>query len=318
MIYIGAKDVSNTLGYRELVEELRGIYRADDMFANRQLFDLKSLTDVSGTCMAVMPAFGPGHDITTKIFTLFPENRDKGLPTIAAVILVFDSNNGELKAVVDGTEVTKRRTAAMCALASSFLSRANSESLVVCGSGALAPHAALAHAAVRPIKSVEIWARRPDAAAETADVVRRERPDLSVSVSQDLPKSCSEADIVSCQTSASDPIVFGEWIRPGTHLDFVGSHDPEKRECDDEVARKARIFVDVMETAMREAGDILIPIANGTIQKTDVLADFSDLCRGTVPGRLSDDEITLFKSTGSALADMAAAELTVRNMMTTE
>jgi 1-pyrroline-2-carboxylate reductase [NAD(P)H] len=313
VIYVTAEDVSKALGYDELVTELQSVYSADGMFANRQLFDLTSLNDVQGTCMAVMPAFGPGHDITTKVFTLFPDNRDKGLATITAVILVFDSGDGTLKAVVDGTEVTARRTAAMCALASKFLSREDSETVLVCGAGVLAPHAALAHAAVRKIKNIEIWARRIEAAQETADKVRSERPDLNVSVSQNLPESCANADIVSCQTSASDPIVLGKWIAPGTHLDFVGSHDPNKRECDDEVVRNARIFVDVMETAMREAGDLLIPIANGTIQETDILGDFSDLCRGDVSGRLRDDEITVFKSTGSALADMAAAELAVRN-----
>ncbi len=238
------------------------------------------------------------------------------MPTITAVILVFYSSNGDIKAVVDGTDVTKRRTSSMCALASYYLSRKDSERLLVCGSGALAPHAALAHAAVRPIKFVEIWARRSDAAAETAAAVSAERPDLTVTVSGDLPASCAKADIVSCQTSAADPIVFGEWINSGTHLDFVGSHDPGRRESDDEVVRKARIFVDVMETAMREAGDILIPIANGTILESDVLGDLSDLCRGSTAGRQSDDEITVFKSTGSALADMAAAELAVRNSAT--
>ena len=312
MINIGAEDVAAALDYAELVEELRGIYRSDGMFANRELFDLTSLNGVDGTCMAVMPAFGPGHDITTKVFTLFPDNRAKGLPTVTAVILVFDSENGDIKAVVDGTEVTRRRTAALCALASSYLSREDSERLLVCGAGALAPHAALAHAAVRPIKSVEIWARRPEAAAETVAIISAERTDLSVTVSADLAQSCSQADIVSCQTSASEPLIFGEWIQPGTHLDFVGSHDPDKRECDDEVARRSTIFVDVMETAMREAGDLLIPIRSGVIKETDVVADLSDLCRGKVVGRTSADELTMFKSTGSALADMAAAELAVR------
>ena len=312
MIFVGEEDVRNALGYKELVEEFRRIYCADDMYANRELFDLKSLGSASGTCMAVMPAYGPGHDISTKIFTLFPSNRAKGLPTITAVIIVFDSENGELKAVVDGTEVTKRRTSAMCALASSYMSREDSESLLVCGSGALAPQAALAHATIRPIKKIEIWARKSDAAAETASIVRSERPDVTISVSKDLKESCARADIVSCQTSASDPIVFGDWISPGTHLDFVGSHEPQKRECDDEVVRNARIIVDVMETAMREAGDILIPIANGTIKKSDVLGDLSDLCRSNIRGRLNSEDITVFKSTGSALADMAAAELAVR------
>ncbi|MBJ89160.1 MAG: ornithine cyclodeaminase [Woeseia sp.] len=313
MIFIGEEDVRHVLGYKELVEELRHMYCADNMYAGRELLDLQSLGSASGTCMGLMPAYGPGHDITTKIFTLFPSNQAKGLPTITAVIIVFDSETGELTAVVDGIEVTKRRTSAMCALASTYMSREDSKSLLVCGSGALAPHAALAHAVVRPIKKIEIWARRPDAAAETANIVRADRPDIDISVSRDLKDSCSRADIVSCQTSASYPIIFGDWISPGTHLDFVGSHDPQKRECDDEVVRKGRIIVDVMETSMREAGDILIPIANGTIKKSDVLGDLSDLCRSRVLGRQTTDDITVFKSTGSSLADMAAAELAVRN-----
>ena len=314
MRYIGSEEVADALPYGELVESLREIYCAEGMTAKRDLIDLEQMSETEGTCMAFMPAWGPGHDLTIKIFTLFPGNRKKGLPTINAVIFVFDPLNGAPKAIIDGTEITRRRTAGMCALAADYLARPDSKHLLVCGAGALAPHAALAHASVRPIEFIKIWARRPEAAESVAEFVRSQRDDIEVSVAGDLPAACRHADIVSCQTSSPEPVIFGKWIEAGTHMDFVGSHDPEKRECDDEAARKSRIYVDVMETAMKEAGDVLIPLKSGVITKSQIVGDLSDLTRKKVQGRMSADEITLFKSTGSALADMAAAELVVRNL----
>jgi len=313
MRYLGPQEVADGLPYGDLLESLRRIYQADGMTAKRELIDLKGLSDAEGTCMAFMPAWGPGHDLTTKIFTLFPNNRDKGLPTIHATILVFDPFNGSLKAIVDGTEVTRRRTACMSALAADYLARQDSSRLLVCGAGALAPHAALALATIRPIDCIEVWARRQKAAESVVEFLRSQRSELEVRVAVDLAESCRQADIVSCQTSSPSPIVFGDWITAGTHMDFVGSHEPDKRECDDEVARNSKIYVDVMETAMREAGDILIPLKKGVITREQIVGDLSDLTRGIVSGRTSDEEITLFKSTGSSLADMAAAELVVKN-----
>ena len=313
MLYIDSDAVKRALPYAETVAALRRIYAEKSLEARREWVDISGVNGVEGTCMAYMPAFGPGHDITSKIFTLFPDNKARGLPTINAVVLVFDAGTGQLKALVDGTELTRRRTAAMCALASTYLSREDSRTLTVCGSGALAPHAALAHAAVRPIDKIGIWARNPQAAADVVARVKSERPDIAAFVVDDLARACAHSDLVSCQTSSPDPLVFGDWIAPGTHLDFVGSHDPNKRECDDKTASISRIYVDVMESAMREAGDILIPIANGAIKASDVLGDLSDLCRENVVGRTSAEQITMFKSTGSALADMAAAELAVKN-----
>ncbi len=313
MRYIGPQEVADGLPYSDLVESLREIYQVDGMTAKRDLIDLQELSDTDGTCMAFMPAWGPGHDLTTKIFTLFPTNREKGLPTIHAVIFVFDSSNGLLKAIVDGTEVTRRRTACMSALAADYLARQDSSQLLVCGAGALAPHAALAHASVRPIECIEVWARREEAAESVVEFLRSQRGELEISVATDLSEACRRADIVTCQTSSPNPIVFGDWITAGTHMDFVGSHDPNKRECDDEVARISKIYVDVMETAMREAGDILIPSKSGVITEAQIIGDLSDLTRRIVNGRTNDEEITLFKSTGSSLADMAAAELAVKN-----
>ena len=311
MQFIDADATARALPYDRLVERLREMYRNDRMTARRELISLESLHGDPGACMAVMPAFGPGHDISTKIFTLLPQNAGRGLATVHAVIAVFDGETGVPKAVVDGTEVTRRRTAAMCALAADYLARRNSERLVVCGAGALAPHAALAHASIRPIRQIGIWARRPEAAAAVVETVAAERGDIVVEAVADLPQACREADIVSCQTSASEPVVSGEWIRPGTHMDFVGSHDADKRECDDEAVRRSYIYVDVMESALREAGDILIPMKAGVIGREDIRGDLSDLCRETVPGRFADDQVTLYKSTGSSLADLAGAELAV-------
>jgi ornithine cyclodeaminase len=313
MRYIGPQEVADGLPYSDLVESLREIYQADGMTAKRDLINLQELSDTEGTCMAFMPAWGPGHDLTTKIFTLFPTNREKGLPTIHAVIFVIDSSNGMLKAIVDGTEVTRRRTACMSALAADYLARQDSSQLLVCGAGALAPHAASAHVSVRPIEIIEVWARREEAAESVVEFLRSQHGELDINVAADLSDACRRADIVTCQTSSPNPIVFGDWITAGTHMDFVGSHDPNKRECDDEVARISKIYVDVMETAMREPGDILIPLKSGVITEAQIIGDLSDLTRRIVNGRTNDEEITLFKSTGSSLADMAAAELAVKN-----
>ena len=313
MNYIDPDSVAKALPYNELLEGLREIYRVEGMSAKRDLVDLEQINNTKGTCMAFMPAWGPGHDLTTKIFTLFPDNPKLGLPTINALIFVFDPTTGRPKAIVDGTEVTRRRTACMSALAADYLARADSKHLVVCGAGALAPHAAMAHACVRPIESIGIWARRTDAAESVVEYLRSQRKDLEIYVVSDLPEACRRADIVSSQTSSPDPIVFGKWINPGTHMDFVGSHDPDRRECDDEAVRISKIYVDVMETAMKEAGDILIPLRSGAIDRAQIIGDLSDLTRERVAGREEDSEVTLFKSTGSSLADLAAAELVVKN-----
>ena len=312
MFFIDAEKIQKHLVYQELVSALREIYATPNMKAHRHLHYMPELSDDSGVCMAAMPAWGPGHNIGTKVFTVFPNNKTEELPTVQAVVLVFDGKTGTPKAVVDGTELTLRRTASMSALATDLLARRDSYRLLVCGSGALAPHAALAHACVRPISHVEIWARRTEAAERVVNYLRTQRPDIQISVAENLEKAAGLADIVSCQTSAKDPFVFGKWIKPGTHIDLVGSHSPNARECDDELVAKSKVYVDVMETALQESGDIIIPMNNGSISRSDIHGDLSDLCGQRVPGRDTEQQITLYKSSGSALADLAAAELVVQ------
>ncbi|MEM7281126.1 MAG: ornithine cyclodeaminase family protein [Pseudomonadota bacterium] len=312
MLSISAQDIRARLTYPELVAALESTYAEPSMAAHRHLHYLPELGGEDGICMATMPAWGKGHDIGTKIFTYFPENNQRNTPTVQAVVLIFDGKNGKPKAIVDGTELTLWRTASMSALASKLLSRTDASRLLLCGSGALAPHAALAHASIRPIQDIMVWARRRSAAEATAESLRHARPDIHVSVATDLSQAVPQADIVSCQTSAKEPFLRGEWIRPGSHVDLAGSHSPKARECDDETIRMSKVYMDVMQNAETESGDVIIPIQNGVVDRKHILGDLSDLCSKRVDGRTHPDDVTTYKSSGSALADLAAAELIVK------
>jgi 1-pyrroline-2-carboxylate reductase [NAD(P)H] len=205
--------------------------------------------------------------------------------------------------------VTYWRTAAVSALAARYLAREDAQRLVVCGTGNLAPYVTLAHATVRPIESVVIWGRTPEKAERTAAAVRAERPDLDVQAAQDLERAVREADVVSCVTGSHEPLVLGDWVQPGTHTDFIGNHERDGRECDTELVVKARVHVDSRANVLNEAGEILIPIEEGRFEADRIVGELAELCSGAVPGRTSDDEITLFKSVGTALSDLAAARL---------
>ena len=186
------------------------------------------------------------------------------------------------------------------------------------GTGALAPQLIRVHAKVRPIEEVAIWGRRPDQAASLARELSASLPQalarpIAVRAVADRRQAVGEADIISCATLSSTPLVEGAWLRPGQHVDLVGAYTPKMRESDDEAVRRARVYVDTRAGALKEGGDIVQPLANGTIAETDVIADLYELARGQRAGRAPGDatSITLFKSVGAALEDLAAAELAV-------
>jgi ornithine cyclodeaminase len=173
------------------------------------------------------------------------------------------------------------------------------------GAGALAPHLVRAHASVRPIRQVAIWNRGAERARALASALAP--TGLEISIADDLESAVRQADIVSTATLSGEPLVRGAWLKPGTHVDCVGAYRPTMRETDDEVVRRARIFVDTRTGAFGEAGDILLPLQAGIITKAAVLGDLFDLTRGAAQGRQSPQEITLFKSVGAAIEDLAAA-----------
>jgi ornithine cyclodeaminase len=172
------------------------------------------------------------------------------------------------------------------------------------GAGALAPHLIAAHAAVRPIREVVVWNRTAEAARRLAASL--DRPGLSVTASDDREAAVGGADIVSAATMTRDPLVRGAHLKLGTHVDLVGAFTPEMREADDEAVRRATVFVDT-RAGMRESGDIAEPLASGALTEAGIAGDLHELARGAVPGRRSADEITLFKSVGNAIEDLAAA-----------
>jgi 1-pyrroline-2-carboxylate reductase [NAD(P)H] len=257
---------------------------------------------------ALLPAWSDDV-VGVKAFTYLPENAGKGNEVLHANVLLFDRRSGVPLALVEGRSVTFWRTAAMTALAADYLARRDAARLLVCGTGNLAPYLALAHTAIRPIREIGIWGRNGEKAARVVEELRAKRADLDIHVADDLEAAAGEADVIVCATASRTPIIRGEWVRPGTHASFIGNHERDGRECDSDMMVESRVYVDSRANVLNEAGEILIPIGEGRLRESDIVGELGELCSGAVEGRASDGEITLFKSVGTALADLAAARL---------
>lgn len=256
--------------------------------------------------LLVMPAWRADDVIGVKAVTYFPTNAGTATPTINAGYLLFDGRSGRLAATLDGDELTVRRTAATSALAARYLARPDARRLLVVGTGQLAPALALAHADGRDLTSLEVWGRRPARAQAVVELLAREG--VRAVVAEDLDAAVARADLISCVTGATEPLVAGRHLQPGAHLDLVGGFRPDMREADDEAVRRAALFVDTRAGALR-SGDLAGPLASGVLDESGIAADLADLVTGRHPGRSAPEQITLFKSAGFALADLAAAQL---------
>lgn len=256
--------------------------------------------------LLLMPAWQGRAAMGVKLVTVFPGNGALGLNSVFSTYLLCDGATGQHLAVIDGNEITGRRTAAASALAGDYLARRDASTLLIVGAGHVAGMMAQAWAAVRDIKRVMVWNIRAARAETLAASLRAEGFD-AVSV-EDLEGAVRMADIVSCATLSNEPIVKGAWLRPGTHLDLIGGYRPDMREADDAAVKRSRVFIDT-EAALAEAGDLTQPIGAGVIMRNDIQGDLAALCRGSVGGRSATGEITLFKSVGSAIEDLAAAAL---------
>jgi ornithine cyclodeaminase len=246
-----------------------------------------------------------GRFMGVKTVTVFPDNGERGKPAVLGTYVLLSAETGEALAIMDATRLTAWRTAAASALASRKLSRPDATRLLMVGAGALAPFLVRAHSSVRPIRDIALWNRsRPRAEALAATLAQH---GMKAIIVDNLADAAANADIISTATLSPEPLIRGAWLKPGTHLDCVGAYRPGMRETDDEVVRRARIFVDTRAGAFSEAGDILQPLQSGVIARDAILADLFDLARGTVPGRGAADEITLFKSVGASIEDLAAA-----------
>jgi ornithine cyclodeaminase len=222
---------------------------------------------------------------------------------------LFSGVDGSPIAILDGTELTRRRTAAASALAARFLARPEASRLLMVGTGALAPHIIDTYTSARPITSVRVWGRNLRRAQVVADGFADRAIDIQAV--DELEAGVRWADIISCATLACAPLVRGTWLRPGQYLDLIGSFTPAMREVDDEALVRSRIYVDTREGALAESGELVQAIAGGVITAADIHGDLAALTRGTASGRTSTDEITLFKSVGCAIEDLAAAGMAI-------
>ncbi|WP_019172801.1 ornithine cyclodeaminase family protein [Pseudaminobacter salicylatoxidans] len=311
MQMISAAEVDHALSFPGLVETLRKAFHDGAIQPVRHHHAVEHATGADSTLL-LMPAWtdfnaegvsGNGH-IGVKIVTVSPDNNAIGKPAVMGLYLLLDGTTGEPQALIDGQRLTQWRTACASALAATYLAREDASRLLIVGAGAVAQFLARAHAAVRPIRQVSIWNRTPANAQKVANELRAEGFDAIVS--DDLDADAAEADIISCATISNTPLIRGNVLQPGTHIDLVGAFTPDMRESDDEAIRRARVYVDTRAGATKEAGDIVQALASGALSADGIVADLHELARGQKPGRRKAEEITLFKSVGAALEDLAA------------
>lgn len=293
------------LPMQALIDHLADAYRRPAIVPLRQ-----NLKDGQKRELLVMPAVANGM-AGVKLLTILPENRNTDRPVIDGMFVLLDMKKGGAVATMEASELTARRTAAVSALAARQLARSDASTLVMLGAGHLVPYLAEGHASVRPIRKILVWARDADKAARCADKIRRRLPGLTIEVARDLASAVAEGDIVSAATRSTEPLIMGAWLRPGAHVDLVGGYRPDMREIDDAGIAAAEIYVDSIEAALAEAGDLRSPIERGIIGKDAIRGDLGALLeRGSVAHK---GAATLFKAVGSGLSDLAAAELVWRS-----
>jgi alanine dehydrogenase len=308
MINLNAEKVAKALPVDQLIEALNIAFSNGAIVPDRVHHEVSVPNGNAGTLL-LMPAWRSGRHLGVKVVTVFPDNAKRGDPAVYGSYLLMSAESGEPIALLDGTELTLRRTAAASALASTYLSRTDSSKLLMVGTGNLAPHLIRAHATARPIEHVCIWGRRPEAAQQLAE--KLSGTSFDIVVAEDLQHAVADADIISCATLASKPLLKGEWLIDGQHIDLVGAFTPNMAEADAPAIARAAVYVDTRSGALSEAGDIVQAIQQGVITESCIKGSLRELCTGAVSGRASDTEVTLFKSVGTALEDLAAAELAI-------
>jgi len=292
------------LRFDALVPALRAAFATPVQVPQRHVHAVEAGTD-RGTVL-IMPAWSEAGFLGIKTINIYPGNSARGLPGLHATYVLYDAHSGVPLAMMDGNEITACRTAAASALGASFLARSDARRLLVIGTGRVARLLPAAHAAVRTIEEVVVWNHRLAGAEALAAEWRA--AGWNARAARDLEHAVRQADIVSCATLATSPLVHGVWLAPGSHLDLIGSFTPGMREADPACFAGARTFIDTDE-ALQKAGELLDAIAAGTLRPDAIQGTLEDLCSGARAGRLGHGERTVFKAVGSALEDLAAATL---------
>ena len=313
MLHLDTAATARHLGFAALIPALRRAFAANCEAPLRHTHRIADPAGDGGTLL-LMPAWKPGGLLGLKAVTIFPANAARALPGLHSIYVLFDAATGEPLAQLDGNEITSRRTAAASALAASFLARDDAATLLVLGCGRVARRLPEAMRCVRPITRVQVWNHRHAGALALAHEWRDAGMDAQAVDDDSLARAVADADIVSCATLAAAPLVQGAWLREGTHLDLIGSFTPQMRESDGASFARSRVFVDT-EEALAKSGDVLGAIAEGAFDAARLQGTLAQLVRGERAGRGGAREITLFKSVGNALEDLAAAELATAAML---
>lgn len=304
MMFLDREAVQRLADYPSVIDAIAAMYASGCDALDRMIMSQPTSDGARGDFL-MQPAWLKGRAFGIKIANVFPDNERRGLPSIMGIYVLFDGNTGEALGCIDGPAETMVKTACNSAVASRFLARPEASTMLMMGAGELAPHLIKAHASIRPIRQVLIWNRSPEKAKVLA--ARLNRPGFKVEAVSDPAEAASHADLVSCATYAAQPILKGEWLKAGTHVDLVGSYRPDLREADDDVVRRAgRIFVDERSSTVGVSGDVIEPLDKGLVGLEDV-TDLFELAQGRKSGRRSESEITVFKSGGGGHEDLATA-----------
>ena len=301
------KDITEKLDFQSLIEALHAGFKKDYTIPPRIHLNYDNPQDGNQNTMLLMPAISTGEVAGVKVVNVAPANSHRDLPSIQGIYYLLNAVTGEPKAIFDAKSLTNWRTAATSALAATYLSRENAETLLMIGTGSLAPFIIDAYRAIRPIEKLMIYGRDQRKAKVLADTKAGQFK--KIIVVENLAEAVPHADIVSVATLSTSPLVYGDWLKPGQHVDLIGSYRPDTREADDEVLKKANIYVDSLEMAPKESGDLAIPIKSEVISLEDIKGDLFQLCKNETRGRSSNEEITVFKSVGHALEDLVTAQL---------
>ncbi len=311
MLVISKKDLENILTMEEVIEAVEVAFT--DYARGRWVIPSRTHFTLPEGIILHMPSFlGSGEEgegiLGAKLVSVFPENPEKGLPLIYGLYLLYDPSTGRPLALIDGVYLTGIRTGAASAVATKYLSRKDSRTLGIIGTGVQAGFHLMAILAVRDIEVCYLFDTVEDRAGGfAADFSGKLRVKLEVLSSAD--EVVGKSDVVVTVTTSPMPVFSGSSLRAGTHLNAIGAFTPETREVDSETVKRACLFVDSYEGALSEAGDLLIPMKEGVISRQDIRAELSEIVTGVMPGRTTEEEITLFKSVGFAIEDAAVARL---------
>ncbi|MDJ0610848.1 MAG: ornithine cyclodeaminase family protein [Kiloniellales bacterium] len=302
MRMIDAAAVDALLDYPGLIDALEAGHRAGVDTAERLVLAQPGAAGLTRHLL-VWPAWQWDEALGVKLVTSFPDNAGGAFPTVQGVYVLFDGRSGAVSALIDGTAMTPWKTAADSALGARFLAREDCRSLLMVGAGVMAPHLIRAHLAARPaIGEVTVWNRTPETARALAAALQEQG--IAAGAGEDLEAAARRADLISCATGATRPLIRGDWLRSGCHLDLVGGFTPEMREADDEACRRAEIYVDSRWFTLGYCGDLTRPMEDGVVSESDIRGDLFELCQGRAAGRAAAEDVTLFKNGGGAHLDL--------------